>query len=367
VKAIRIHQHGDPEVLLYEDVPLPEPGRGEVRVRIEAAGVNYIDTYHRRGLYRQTLPFTPGTEGGGVVDALGEGVTSVSSGDRVVYARQLGAYADYAIVPDWQLVKIPDEVTIEVATAVILQGMTAHYLTHSTYSVGPKDTVLVHAAAGGVGLLLVQIGRLRGARVIGTTSTEEKAGLAKEYGADEVILYSETDFVAEVRRLTDGAGVNVVYDGVGQTTFLKSLDCLRPRGYMVLYGQASGPVEPFDPQLLHHKGSLFLTRPSLGHYATTSDEIRLRANALLGWLASGALRCRIDRTFPLSQAVAAHHYIEGRLTRGKVLLLPQGSGESDALAATIDQADPVDESSWESFPASDPPAYWAGGGTEEAD
>jgi NADPH2:quinone reductase len=247
VKAIRVHQHGDPDVLHFEDIPLPEPGPGQVRLKIRAAGVNYLDTYHRRGLYELQLPFTPGTEGAGLVDALGEGVTTLSPGDRVAYAGQIGAYAEYAVVPVWRLVKIPDEIALEVAAAVMLQGMTAHYLTHSTYPVGSDDAVLVHAAAGGVGLLLVQIAKLRGARVIGTTSTEEKADLAQEYGADEIILYTETDFVGAVKRLTGGEGVDVVYDGVGQSTFLKGLDCLRPRGYMVLFGQASGPV-PLTPR-----------------------------------------------------------------------------------------------------------------------
>jgi NADPH:quinone reductase len=359
VKAIRIHQPGNPGVLRYEDVPVPEAGRGEVRVKIEAAGVNYIDTYHRRGLYKQALPFTPGTEGSGVVDAIGEGVTGLSPGDRVAYAMQIGAYAEFAVVPAWRLVKVPDEMALEIAGAVMLQGMTAHYLTHSTYPLGPDDTVLIHAAAGGVGLLLVQIARLRGARVIGTTSTEEKAELAWEHGAHEIILYTETDFVEAVERLTGGAGVSVVYDGVGQSTFLQGLDCLRPRGYMVLYGQASGPVDPMDPQLLNRKGSLFLTRPSLGHYAASSEEIQLRADMLFGWVRSGSLHVRIDKTFPLSEAAAAHDYIEGRRTKGKLLLLPQQSDEAGNLAETINEDDPVDESSWESFPASDPPANWA--------
>lgn len=357
MKAVRIHQTGGPQALLYEEVPLPEPGSGEVRVKIEAAGVNYIDTYHRNGQYKQALPFTPGMEGGGVVDAVGEGVTAVTPGDRVAYAMQIGAYADYAIVPAWRLVHVPDPVEIKVGTAVMLQGMTAHYLTHSTYPIQDGDTVLVHAAAGGVGLLLVQIAKLRGARVIGTTSTPEKAELAQRHGADDVILYTETDFVSAVQDLTSGHGVHVIYDGVGQTTFRPGLDCLRPRGYMVLYGQASGPVEALDPQILNQKGSLFLTRPSLGHYAASQEETQQRANDLFGWIASDDLHVRIDRTFPLSEAADAHRYIEGRRTKGKLLLLPQHRSDASLPEETINADDQIDESSWESFPASDPPPY----------
>ncbi len=320
MKAIRIQQTGDPQTLVYQDVALPEPGPGEVRVKIEVAGVNYIDTYHRSGQYKQDLPFTPGMEGGGVVDALGEGVTAVAVGDRVAYAMTIGAYAEYAIVPAWRLVKVPADVELEVATAVMLQGMTAHYLTHSTYPVQTGDTVLVHAAAGGVGLLLIQMAKLRGARVIGTTSITEKEALARAYGADEIIQYTATDFVEGVKQFTDGKGVQVIYDGVGQATFRKGLDCLLPRGYMVLYGQASGPVAPFDAQILNQKGSLFLTRPSLGHYAASQSEIQMRAHDLFSWIASGDLKVRVDRTFPLHEAPAAHRYIESRRTQGKLLL-----------------------------------------------
>lgn len=357
MKTILVHQYGEPEALQYEDGDLPVPGFGEVRIKIEAAGVNYIDTYHRTGAYAQKRPFTPGMEGGGVVDALGQGVTDFSVGERVVYAMHIGAYAEYAVVPTWRLVKVPDNIEIAVATAVMLQGLTAHYLTHSTYPIRIKDTVLVHAAAGGVGLLLVQIARLRGARVIGTTSTEEKADLAREYGADEIILYTETDFVEAVSRFTNGKGVNAVYDGVGQTTFRKGLDCLQPRGYMVLYGQAGGPVKPFDLQILNQKGSLFVTRPSLAHYTASQEEIIMRANDLFSWIASGALRVRIDRTYPLNEAYAAHQYLEGRRTKGKVLLIPQHQSQPAAPKHTINPEDAVDESSWESFPASDPPSY----------
>lgn len=322
MKAIRVYEVGGPDVMQYEEVETPQPGPGEARVKIAAAGVNYIDTYHRSGQYPLDPPFTPGMEGGGVVDAVGEGVTAVSPGDRVAYAMQRGSYADYAIVDAWKLVPVPHEVDLELATAVMLQGMTAHYLTHHTYAVQPGDTVLVHAAAGGVGQLLVQMCKIRGARVIGTTSTAEKAALARQAGADEMILYTETDFETAVKDLTDGTGVHVVYDGVGQTTFLKGLNCLRPRGMMALYGQASGAVAPFDPQILNQKGSLFLTRPSLGHYAATAEEVQQRAGDLFGWMAAGKLDVRLHQTFPLAQAAAAHRTIEGRKTKGKLLLIP---------------------------------------------
>lgn len=357
MKAIQVKQPGDPEALLYVDVPLPEPGPGEARIKLEAIGVNFIDTYHRSGAYALTPPFTPGVEGGGVVDAVGEKVTAVSPGDRVAYAMKLGAYANYAIVPAWQLVKVPEDVPLDVATAVMLQGLTAHYLTHSTYQVQAGDTVLIHAAAGGVGLLLVQIAALRGAHIIGTVSTEEKAELAESYGADEIIHYTEDDFETAVHDLTNGRGVNVVYDGVGQTTFRKGLNCLKPRGMMVLYGQASGPVEPFDPQLLSQKGSLFLTRPSLAHYTATHDELQSRADDLFDWIDSDALQVRIDRRFVLREATAAHRYIEDRRTKGKLLLIPQQTAEHVPPQETINTEDRVDEQSWESFPASDPPPY----------
>jgi len=357
MKAVQVQQSGGPDRLLYVEMEVPEPRPGEVRVKIEAAGVNYIDIYQRRGLYAQSLPFTLGMEGGGVVDAVGEGVTAVSRGERVAYAMHSGAYADYAIVPAWRLVKVPDEVGVEVATAVMLQGMTAHYLTQSTYPIQPGNTVLVHAAAGGVGLLLVQLARLCGAHVIGTVSTAEKAALAREYGADDVILYSERDFVEAVNDLTGGQGVHVIYDGVGQATFFKGLDCLRPRGMMVLYGQASGPVDSINPPTLTQTGSLFLTRPSLTHYTATPEEIHLRTGDLFGWIISGAIDVRIDRIFPLREAASAHRYLEGRHTKGKLLLLPFLLPMPVTPTQTINQADPVDESSWESFPASDPPSY----------
>jgi NADPH2:quinone reductase len=322
MQAIRIHQFGGPEVLRYEEAPLPEPGAGEARVKIEAAGVNFIDVYHRAGRYPGQLPITPGMEGAGVVDAAGPEISGVKPGDRVAYAMQQGSYAEATVVPAWKLVPIPDGVDTRQAAAVMLQGMTAHYLSHSTYPLQPGDTALVHAAAGGVGLLLVQIAKRCGAQVIGTVSTEEKARLAREAGADEVILYTQADFEAETKRLTSGQGVNVVYDSVGQTTFDKSLNCLKPRGYLVLYGQSSGPVPPLDPQVLNAKGSLFLTRPSLGHYAAGRAEILERSGALFKWMATGELKVRIDKTFPLSEAPEAHRYLEDRKTKGKLLLVP---------------------------------------------
>lgn len=323
MKAIRVHEYGGVDALRYDDVPMPQPGAGEALVKIEAAGVNFIDTYQRSGIYPLPLPAIIGMEGGGVVEAVGEGVTAVSPGDRVVFAMQSGTYAGYTAVPAWKLAPVPDPVSSEAAAAVMLQGMTAHYLTHSTYPINAGDTALVHAAAGGTGSLVVQLAKRRGATVIGTTSTAEKATLAKESGADEVILYTEEDFEAEVKRLTEGQGVDVVYDSVGKTTFDKSLNCLRSRGIMVLFGGASGPVPPMDPQVLNRKGSLFLTRPSLGHYAASAEEIRSRTADLFSWIAAGELQVRVDRRFPLAEAASAHRYIEDRQTKGKILLLPE--------------------------------------------
>ncbi len=322
MKAIRVHEFGGPEQLKYEEVPLPEPGPGEARVKIEAAGLNFIDIYHRTGLYPGQLPIIPGMEGAGVVDAVGPDVTEVKVGDRVAYAMQQGSYAEYAVVSAWKLVPVPEGIDTQQAAAVMLQGMTAHYLAFSTYPLSTKDTALVHAAAGGVGLLLVQLAKRAGARVIGTVSTEEKAALAREAGADEIILYTQVDFEEETKRLTEGAGVNVVYDSVGKATFDKGLNCLKLRGYMVLYGQASGPVPPIDPQILNQKGSLFLTRPSLGHYTATREELLWRAGELFNWMKAGELEVRIDRTFPLAEAAEAHRYMEARQTKGKVLLIP---------------------------------------------
>jgi NADPH:quinone reductase len=322
MKALRVHKYGGPEVLTLEEMPVPEPKAGEARVKIEAIGVNYIDVYQRTGLYPLQTPFTLGTEGAGIVDAVGPNVTEVKKGERVGYAMIPGSYAEYAIVPAARLVPIPPSIDARSAAALMLQGMTAHYLTHSTYPLKKGETALLHAAAGGVGLLLIQIVKQLGATVIGTVSTEAKAKLAKEMGADHLILYTQSDFLAEVKKLTDGHGVNVVYDSVGQTTFDKSLDCLRPRGYLVLFGQSSGPVPPFDPGKLAAKGSLFLTRPSLAHYTLERSELLQRANDVFNWTATEKLKVRIDKTFPLAEAAEAHRQLEGRKTTGKVILLP---------------------------------------------
>lgn len=323
MKAIRIHAPGGPEALRYEDVPRPEPGAGQVLVKVEAAGVNFIDIYQRTGQYPVRLPFTPGHEAGGRVEAVGQGVTGVRPGDRVaIYHGGLAGYAQYVVAPADRVVTLPDGVTTEQGAALMLQGMTAHYLACATYPLKTGDVCLIHAAAGGVGLLLVQIAKLRGARVIGTVSTPEKAALAREAGADEVIRYTERDFEEETRRLTGGAGVQVVYDSVGRTTFEKGLRVLAPRGVMVLFGQSSGPVAPFDPQVLNQRGSLFLTRPSLGHYVATRDELLARAGDLFGWLRAGRLKLRIEREYPLERAADAHRDLESRRTSGKLVLLP---------------------------------------------
>ena len=322
MKIVRVHEYGGLDTLKYDEVPMPEPGDGQVRVKIEAAGVNFIDIYHRIGRYQGSLPLTLGQEGGGVVDTVGPNVTDISEGDRVAYASVQGSYAEYAIVPAWYLVKVPKEVDTQHATAVMEQGLTAHYLTHSTYPIKQGETALIHAASGGVGHLLVQIAKLRGARVIGTVSTEEKAALAREASADEVIIYTQVDFEDEVKRLTDNAGVDVVYDSVGKDTFEKGLNVLKRRGYMVLFGQSSGPAPQIDPQILNRKGSLFLTRPTLGHYTANRAELMERASDLFTWMAEGKLNVRVDQTFPLSEAAEAHRYLEGRQSKGKILLIP---------------------------------------------
>ena len=322
MKAIRIHNHGGPEVLAYEDVPAPEPKAGEARVKIEASGVNFIDIYHRTGLYPMNRPCILGSEGAGVVDAVGEGVTEVKQGDRVAYAMIPGSYAEYAVVPAGKLVPVPDDIDAKSAAGIMLQGMTAHYLTHSTYPLQKDETALVHAAAGGVGLLLVQVAKMLGARVIGTVSTEAKADLVRKAGADEIILYTQADFLAEAKRITNGQGVHVVYDSVGATTFEKSLDCLRPRGYLVLFGQSSGPVAAFDPAKLAAKGSLFLTRPSLAHYTLTRAELLRRATDLFDWMQGGKLKLRIEKTLPLRDASEAQQLLEKRRTTGKLILVP---------------------------------------------
>jgi NADPH2:quinone reductase len=322
MKAIRVHQPGGTEAMQYEDAPMPEPEPGEARVKVQAIGVNFIDVYHRSGQYPLETPFTPGSEAAGVVDVVGPGVTEVQVGDRVAYAMQIGAYAEYAVVPAWKLVPLPNAVSFEVGAAVMLQGMTAHYLTHSTFPLAAEHSALVHAAAGGVGLLLIQLAKQRGAFVIGTVSTVPKEQLAREAGADAVIRYTEQDFVAETKRLTDGKGVHVVYDSVGKTTFDGSVNCLRPRGYLALFGQSSGAVPPIDPQILNAHGSLFLTRPSLGHYAADRDELLWRSGELFNLIADGKLHVRIDRTVPLREVAVAHRALESRETAGKVVLIP---------------------------------------------
>jgi NADPH2:quinone reductase len=307
---------------MYEDVPLPAPGPGQARVKVDAAGVNFIDVYQRTGLYKLTLPFSPGMEAAGVVDATGEGVTNVSPGDRVAYAMNLGSYAEYAIVRAWQLVKVPEKVGLDVAAAAMLQGMTAHYLMLSTFPLQRDQTALVHAAAGGVGLLMMQIGKMIGATVIGTVSTASKADLARGAGASHVILYEQADFEAEVKKITGGRGVDVVFDSVGRATYEGSLNCLRPRGMLVLFGQSSGPVPPLDPGILATRGSLFMTRPTLAHYTSTPEELAWRAGDILRWIDQGKLHVRIDRTYPLNEAGHAHRALESRATAGKVLLRP---------------------------------------------
>ena len=322
MKAIRVQAPGAQDVLKYEEVPDPRPNPGQALVKLHAVGVNFIDVYHRIGLYKLPLPFTPGMEGSGVVESIGADVTEVQPGDRVAYAMAVGAYAEQAVVPSWQLVKIPASLDFSSAAAAMLQGMTAHYLTHSTYAIQRGDTILVHAAAGGAGLLIVQMAKRRGARVIGTVSTEDKARLARSAGADEVILYTQTDFEAEVKRLTEGKGLAVVYDSVGNTTYEKSLNCLRPRGMMVLFGQSSWLVPPLDPSILAAKGSLYLTRPTLAHYSATREELLSRAGDVLDWLANGELKLRIEKTFALADAADAHRELESRRTTGKLLLIP---------------------------------------------
>ena len=322
MKAIRVHEPGGPEVLQYEDVPDPRPQAGEAVVRVEAAGVNFIDVYNRTGLYKEPLPFTLGREGAGTVLSVANDVREVAPGDRVAWAGVAGSYAEQAAIPAARLVKLPDGVTTREGAATMLQGMTAQYLACSTYPLKPGDACLVHAGAGGVGLLLTQIARMRGARVFTTVSTAEKARLSREAGANEVIDYTTQDFEAEVRRLTGGKGVQVVYDSVGKTTFEKGLACLALRGMMVLFGQASGPVGPFDPQVLSQRGSLYLTRPTLFQYIVTREELLARAGDVLGWIGEGRLKLRIEHEFPLAQAASAHRDLEGRRTTGKILLRP---------------------------------------------
>jgi NADPH2:quinone reductase len=322
MKAIRIHASGGPEVMKLEDMPEPQPKAGEAIVKLDAAGLNFIDVYQRSGLYKLELPLTLGLEAAGTVTAVAPGVTEVKVGDKVAYTGVPGAYAQYAAVPAARLVALPQGVSTKQGAAIMLQGMTAHYLACTTYPLKKGDACLVHAAAGGVGLLLCQIARLRGAKVIGTVSTDEKAKLAREAGADETILYTRQDFAAEVKRITGGKGLQVVYDSVGKDTWEGSLNCLAPRGLIALYGQSSGPIGMIDPQILNTKGSLFLTRPSLNAYIGTREELQQRAGELFGWIRDGKLKLRMEFEFPLKDVAEAHRALEGRKTTGKVLLIP---------------------------------------------
>jgi NADPH2:quinone reductase len=322
MKAIQIHETGGPEVLQLAELPIPEPGAGQVLIRVEATGVNFIEIYFRKGVYKAALPLTPGSEAAGTVEKLGPGVTGFAAGDAVASVSVLGSYAEYALVPAAQLVKTPESLSPEHAAAAMLQGMTAHYLAHSTFPLKPGDTALIHAGAGGVGLLLTQIALRLGARVITTVSTPAKAELSREAGASEVILYTRQDFEVEVKRLTDGKGVDVVYDSVGKTTFEASLNCLRPRGLLALFGASSGPVPPFDLIHLSGKGSLFITRPTLWHYLATRAELEWRAGDVLGWAAKGELKLRTEFVYPLAEAAQAQTDMEDRKTTGKILLEP---------------------------------------------
>jgi NADPH:quinone reductase len=322
MKAVVADPVGGPENLVVIDLPIPQPGPGEALVKLEAIGVNFIDVYFRTGFYKAPeSPVRLGNEGAGIVEAVGSGVKLIP-GQRVAYAMSRGSYAEYAAVPANFLVPLPDAVSFEDSAALMLQGMTAHYLTHSTFPLQRGHTCLVQAAAGGAGLLVVQLAKIAQATVIGTVSTAAKADLAREHGADHVILYTEQDFVAETKRLTGNRGVDVVYDSVGKTTFHKSLDCLKPRGMLVSFGQSSGPVGEIDPLLLSQKGSLFLTRPSLAHYTSDPAELQWRAKDLFGWLLSGQLKLSVHQTYKLEQAGQAHRDLEGRRTTGKLLLKP---------------------------------------------
>jgi NADPH2:quinone reductase len=319
MKAVYIEQHGGVDVLKFGDFPDAQAAPGQVLVRVAVSGVNFIDTYHRIGLYKIPLPTVLGTEGAGFVETVGEGVTGFQRGDRVAWAMARGSYAQLAAVPANLLVHVPDTLDLQAAAAVMLQGMTAHYLTHSTFPLEKGHTALVHAAAGGTGRLVCQMAKMRGARVLATAGSPEKAAVAREAGADEVILYKDKDFVEEVKRLTNGAGVDVVYDSVGQATFLKSMECLRPRGMMVFFGQSSGAVAPFDPLTLMNKGSIFLTRPTLGNYVSP-EELKWRSGDIFRWVAEGKLKLLVGRVYPLQEAAQAHRDLEGRKTVGKLVL-----------------------------------------------
>jgi NADPH2:quinone reductase len=322
MKAIQIQKNGGPEVMNLTELPAPEAAAGQALVKVEAAGVNFIDVYHRNGLYPVQLPYVLGVEGSGTVSQIGSGVDTLAAGDRVAWASSAGTYAQYVAVPADKVVKIPEAIGFPEAAAAMLQGMTAHYLAVDTYPIQKGDTVLIHAGAGGVGQLLIQVAKNRGARVLATVSTEAKAELARKAGADEVILYTQKDFEEEVKRLTEGAGVNAVYDGVGQTTFLKSLACLRRRGMLVSFGQSSGKIQPIEPALLGSKGSLYLTRPSLFHYIADRASLERRASEVLEWIVKGELVLHIGEKLPLAEAAEAHRRLEARKTMGKVLLIP---------------------------------------------
>jgi len=322
MKAVRVKEYGGPEVMSYEDTDIPSLGPSGVLVKVEAAGINYIDTYQRSGLYKIPLPATLGLEAAGTVEEIGSAVTRFNKGDRVAYTSVAGAYAEFAAVPEDKLVNVPEGVSFAEGAAAMLQGCTAHYLSQSTYPIKNGDSCLIHAAAGGVGLILIQMAKNAGAYVIGTVSTEEKAELARAAGADEVILYSETDFEPEVKRITEGKGVNVVYDSVGKSTFDRSIDCLQPLGYMVLYGNASGPVTEFNPATLGPKGSLFLTRPTLFAYTADRAALEWRCGDVFNWISEGKLKLRVEHFFPLSEVQEAHRALEGRKTTGKIILTP---------------------------------------------
>ena len=329
MKAIRVHELGGPEVLRYEEVPEPKLRADEVLVKVKAAGVKLLYIYYRSGFHwgghhQRCLPYIPGAEGAGVIVEMGANVSEFKIGDRVAYgiSNGEGSYAELAAVPSWQLKKLPASIDSQTGAAVMLQGMTAHYLTHSTYRVRPNDRVLVHAAAGGTGLLLTQVAKMRGAKIFGTTSSQEKMRVAQEAGADAVIDYTISDFADEVRKLTDGRGVNVVYDSVGKATFERSLNCLAPLGWLVIFGQASGPVPPFDTAILNAKGSLFLARPSLTHNVASRADVENRAADLFGWIENKKITVRIGGVFPLSAAAEAHHRLQTRTTTGKILLIP---------------------------------------------
>ena len=322
MKAVKIHEYGSAGVLRYEDVPIPEPKEDEARVKLEAIGVNFMDIYHRKGLYPNNLPFIPGMEGAGIIDKISDNSFGLKKGDRVAYAMNIGSYAEYAIVPAWKLVKVPDEIELKTAASLMLQGMTAHYLTHSTFPLKKNNIILLHAAAGGVGLLLTQMAKMIGAKVIGTVGDEEKAKLAKENGVDEVIIYTKEDFEEKTKKITEGNGVDVVYDSVGNATFEKSLNCLKSRGMLVSFGQSSGAIENFNPAILSQKGSLYLTRPTLSNYCANREELLLRANDVFNLVKNKELEIRIHKIFRLSEAGKAHEELEGRKSAGKVLIAP---------------------------------------------